>query len=73
MGQRVRARRKELGLSQEQLAVKAGVSYPTIGRIERNAHFAAQFPTVLALAKALDVTVDYLTKDDPTPGNKKAG
>lgn len=67
MGQRVRARRKALGLSQEQLAVKAGISYPTLGRIERSGFASgSKLPTISALAEALGVTVDYLINGDST-------
>lgn len=55
----IRNKRKELGLSQEELAKKCGVSRQTVNAIENNKYD----PTlVLAfnLASALQVTVDEL-------------
>lgn len=59
MENRIRERRKELGLSQEELAKKCGVSRQTVNAIENNKYD----PTlVLAfnLARELQVTVDTL-------------
>lgn len=54
----VRQLRKAKGLSREALAVRAGISYATVGRIE-----SGTFPsqrTIRQLAAALDVTVTEL-------------
>lgn len=66
LGQRVKTRRKDLGLTREQLAVKAGLTMSTIGRVERGASQSAPVATVYALAQALGVTVEYLHIGDPS-------
>lgn len=58
-GDRVRERRKELGLSQEELAKKVGSKQGTISKIEREN--AKSFITA-DLAAALGVTVSWLTR-----------
>ena len=59
MENKIRSRRKELGLSQEELAKRCGVSRQTINAIENNKYD----PTLLLafhLAKELQLTVDTL-------------
>ena len=61
IGERVAKRRKELNLTQEELAVKLGYSHrAAIYKIEsgKNAFPQAKLP---AFAKALDCSVNYLT------------
>jgi HTH-type transcriptional regulator/antitoxin HipB len=53
LGNSIRERRRELGLTQEQLAAKAGVRQRTISDIERSA--SARFDTVLRALAALDL------------------
>jgi transcriptional regulator with XRE-family HTH domain len=53
-GLHVRARRRASGLTQAELAERAGVSVDAIGQIERG-KIAASFDTIGALAQALDV------------------
>lgn len=55
----IRERRKEIGLSQEELAKKCGVSRQTVNAIENNKYD----PTLMLafnLAKELNTTVDKL-------------
>lgn len=55
----IRKRRKEIGLSQEELAKKCGVSRQTVNAIENNKYD----PTLMLafnLAKKLNTTVDEL-------------
>lgn len=55
----IRKRRKEIGLSQEELAKKCGVSRQTVNAIENNKYD----PTLMLafnLAKKLNTTVDKL-------------
>ncbi|WP_298019514.1 helix-turn-helix transcriptional regulator [uncultured Dysosmobacter sp.] len=55
----IRDRRKELGLSQEELAKKCGVSRQTVNAIENNKYD----PTLMlafSLARELGTTVDEL-------------
>ncbi len=55
----IRCRRKELGLSQEELAKKCGVSRQTVNAIENN-KYDPTLTLAFALAKELQVTVDEL-------------
>lgn len=59
LGDRIKQRRKELGLSQSGLADKVGISYAQIGRYETK---DAQPPakTLTAIADALNVSPDFL-------------
>lgn len=54
-GTAVRARRLEIGLSQEELAASAAVERSHMGKIERGEHMP-NFVLILRLAKALEVT-----------------
>lgn len=55
-------KRKEKGMSQEQLAAIVGVSRPFISQLENGEHLPS-IKTAKALAKALDSTVDELFAD----------
>lgn len=55
----IRARRKELGLSQEELAKRCGVSRQTINAIENN-KYDPTLALAFSLARELQVTVDGL-------------
>ena len=56
---RIRARRKEGGLSQEELARLCGVSRQTINAIENN-KYDPTLSLAFHLARELDTTVDEL-------------
>ena len=56
---RIRARRKERGLSQEELARLGGVSRQTINAIENN-KYDPTLSLAFHLARELDTTVDEL-------------
>ena len=56
---RIRARRKERGLSQEELARLCGVSRQTINAIENN-KYDPTLSLAFHLARELDPTVDEL-------------
>jgi len=58
MTNRVRERRDELGWTQMQLAIKTRTTPPHISKIE-NGHLPS-LSSAQKLARALDVTVDYL-------------
>ena len=60
MGWRVKERREELRLSQEELAAKSGVSRQTISMIETDAGKNVSSRTLMKLAAALDTTVSAL-------------
>lgn len=54
--------RKEKGLTQEALARKADISFHTLIKIESGRIKNPRIETVIKLAKALEVKVDYLVK-----------
>jgi transcriptional regulator with XRE-family HTH domain len=66
LGERIRALRKEAGLTQEQLAEKAGVSVNFIGNAERG-ESAASVKTLRKIVKAIGVNLkdlfDFLDED----------
>jgi transcriptional regulator with XRE-family HTH domain len=62
IGDRVRQHRQNQGLSQEQLAVKAGLYSRTIRRIEQGEDFT--FGSLAAIAAALDIDPAALMSDD---------
>ena len=55
----IRSRRKELGLSQEELAKKCGVSRQTVNAIENN-RYDPTLSLAFRLARELAITVDEL-------------
>lgn len=55
----IKERRKELGLSQEELAKKCGVTRQTVNAIENN-KYDPTLALAFSLAKELNVTVDEL-------------
>jgi transcriptional regulator with XRE-family HTH domain len=65
---RVAEKREERGWSQQELAEKAGTSYQTIWRIERGKHKEPGIYIARKIARALNVSLDYLVnlygKDD---------
>lgn len=59
MGQRIKARRKEMHITQAQLATLAGISPAFMGHIERGSRIAS-LETLYGLCMALNVSSDYL-------------
>ena len=59
LGERIRARRQALGLTQEQLAQKLGVSAPAVNKWERNLNYP-DITLLPALARALGVDLNTL-------------
>ena len=59
IGQRIAALRKLTGMSQEQLAVRAGLQRTHVSRIEAG-KYAVTLETIQAIAEALDMTVDIV-------------
>lgn len=62
-GGNVRRHRQELGISQEQLAVSAGVDRKTINRVEQGVH-SVRLDNVWLIADALEVDVRLLFDED---------
>lgn len=59
MGQRVRRLRKQMGVTQEELALKVGISASFLGHVERGSRVAS-LETFVALCNVLRVTPQYL-------------
>lgn len=59
-GERIREKRKQLGLTMEQVAVTAGVSTSTVSRIERNAPHQPGKAVLTKIAQRLGLEVDDL-------------
>ena len=60
MGNRLKEVRKEKGITQEELERLSGVSRQTISAIENNPDYQAKSGTLIALAKAMETTVDRI-------------
>ena len=62
VGQKIRAYRKQAGLSQEKLAEKASLSYKYLGEVERG-YVNISLDSLMRIAKALGVRVRDLVND----------
>lgn len=60
VGFRIRERREELKMTQEELAKKSGVSRQTISAIETGKYENVLVGTLAAIASAMDTTVDKI-------------
>jgi transcriptional regulator with XRE-family HTH domain len=60
LAEKVRVKREELRLTQQELAKKAGLTQATISRIEHGEVRQIRSDAAAALAKALNVTADFL-------------
>jgi transcriptional regulator with XRE-family HTH domain len=68
IGARVRARRRELNLSQEAVARRANVSTNLVNRVENGVTTDPHYSTLVRLANALGVSVAVLSGEaDPEP------
>jgi transcriptional regulator with XRE-family HTH domain len=63
IGARMRARRRQLGLSQSDLADRLGVSFQQVQKYERGANRVAA-TTLLTAAQALNVGISWLVGED---------
>ncbi len=54
--------RAKLGLSQEQLAQKSGVTYSTLAKLESGVNQNPKVQTLQQIAKVLGATIDELLK-----------
>lgn len=59
LGMRVRTVRRQMGLTQEELAEKVGISASFLGHIERGTRVAS-LETLVALCNTLDTAPEYL-------------
>lgn len=60
MGFRVKEIREKMGMTQQELENKSGVSRQTISAIENGKAINVQGKTLVALAKALETTLDVI-------------
>lgn len=64
MGFKIKERREELKMTQEELAQKSGVSRQTISSIETGKYENVLVGTLAAIATALETTVDKIFYSD---------
>lgn len=62
LGQQLRLRRMELGLSQEKLEELSGLSPKMIGKIERGERIQ-KLPTLFKITSAMNISLDRLQED----------
>lgn len=60
LGEKIQRLRRERGLTQTELAQRAGISQAIISRLERHRRGNVNADVLKALAKALGCTTDYL-------------
>jgi transcriptional regulator with XRE-family HTH domain len=75
IGDNVRATRKTAGISQEEVARRAGVSLNVINRLERGVILDPHYSTLRGIASALGVQVEDLVREPAlatTPGKDEA-
>ena len=65
IGARMRTRRRQLGLSQSELAEKLGVSFQQVQKYERGANRVAA-STLVTASLALGTTVAWLVGEEPS-------
>ena len=64
MGYKIKELREEKRMTQEELAVKSGVSRQTINAIENDKYSNVMMGTLAAIATALETTVDKIFYPD---------
>jgi ribosome-binding protein aMBF1 (putative translation factor) len=67
-GERVRDRRQELGLSQEAAAVRCGIHWTQLGKVERGQR-SLRLETILKIADGLDIDAGRLVTGLPVPAS----
>jgi transcriptional regulator with XRE-family HTH domain len=65
-GERVRARRLELALSQEAAAVRCGIHWTQLGKVERGQR-SLRLETIVKIAAGLEIDPGQLMNGLPTP------
>jgi transcriptional regulator with XRE-family HTH domain len=71
LGKRIRRRRRDLDLTQEQLAEMTGLKQFHISRIESGDIKDVKGDTLRRLARALRVTADFLLEPEETTKSKR--
>lgn len=62
LGQKIKYKRQDLGLCQDELAKLTGITQSQICKIETNKS-KPSFEVLVAISKVLKCSVDYLTKE----------
>jgi transcriptional regulator with XRE-family HTH domain len=70
VGERIVLLRRRKGWTQPELALKAGMGITTLNRVE-NAHASMTMEKVVALAKILGTSTDYLLGLSDDPGSER--
>jgi transcriptional regulator with XRE-family HTH domain len=65
LGKRLKAFRERAGISQNELARRAGVPRQTIGFVEAGIQENLSLQNALRIADALGITIDALVRGDP--------
>jgi transcriptional regulator with XRE-family HTH domain len=63
LAENIKRYRMEKGLSQEQLAQKAGITYSTLAKLESGVNQNPKVKTLQQIATALEVSLDDLMKE----------
>ena len=72
IAQRLKALREKAGLSQQSLAVSAGLSVSLVSQIERGSRVDPRMSTITALAEALKISLDELAgRNGSAPPHEK--
>ena len=66
LGERIRARRTELGWTQEQLSTKVGISKGFLSDLE-NGKRKVSAVNLMGIAQVLNLSLDFLMKGSGTP------
>jgi transcriptional regulator with XRE-family HTH domain len=71
LGKRVLLRRRDLRLTQKELAERTGISANTIARLERGGVQDLRGSAIARLADALSVSTDYLLGREAEPASEQ--
>ena len=63
LAENIKQYRTKMGLSQDQLARKAGITYSTLTKLESGVNQNPKVKTLLQIAKALEVTLNDLMEE----------
>ena len=63
LAQKIRAIRKAVGLTQEEVARRSGLGFTAVSRLERGVATDPHYSTMVAVARALGVPVTMLLPD----------
>ena len=64
LGYKIKEMREQKGMTQEELAIKSGISRGTISALENGTFHNVMSSTLIKLAKALNTTVDHIFFSD---------